>query len=44
MQGCEAGAGPVGTVFTWGLRDRNRNRLRNTIPVPGARNEVPIQL
>jgi hypothetical protein len=26
---------PVGTVFTWGLQ--NRNRIRNTVPVPGTR-------
>jgi hypothetical protein len=28
---------PVGTVFIWGLRHRNRNRIRNTVPVPGTR-------
>jgi hypothetical protein len=25
---------PVGTVFIWGLQHWNRNRIRNTVPVP----------
>jgi hypothetical protein len=29
---------PVGTVFIWGLQHRNRNRIRNTVPVPDIRN------
>ncbi len=28
---------PVGTVFIWRPRHRNRNRIRNTVPVPGTR-------
>jgi hypothetical protein len=28
---------PVGTVFIWGIWNRNRNRIRNTVPVPGTR-------
>jgi hypothetical protein len=28
---------PIGTVFIWGPRHRNRNRIQNTVPVPGTR-------